>query len=115
MTLMSPCDSPTRRPWRRCSACGGVCHWHDEAWVCDDCGSEWVSDHDPRFEAPAMTSSGSFDTPVTVDLDEAEVKAMLGWAGMAGVGFRFGGTADPLSPEMTALKKLQAAEKEQPR
>lgn len=26
--------------------------WHDTDWVCDDCGSEWCADHDPRFEAP---------------------------------------------------------------
>lgn len=41
-----------RRPWRRCSACRGVCHWHDEAWVCADCGAEWYADHDSRFKAP---------------------------------------------------------------
>ena len=41
-----------RRPWRRCSACRGVCHWHDTAWVCEGCGSEWVEDHSPRYAAP---------------------------------------------------------------
>ncbi len=42
-----------RRPWRRCSACGGVCHFHDTDWVCGDCGSEWGEDHAPRFAAPS--------------------------------------------------------------
>lgn len=42
-----------RRPWRRCPSCFGICHWHDEAWVCDSCGDEWFKDHDPkRFGAP---------------------------------------------------------------
>ena len=58
-----------------------------------------------------MTPSGSFDIPVTVDLDDAEVKAMLKWAGMAGVGFRYGGVADPDDPGVTALAKLEAATK----
>src|SRR4051794_35849472 len=44
-----------RRPWRRCSACWGVCHWHDEAWVCDDCGSEWYPEHGQQFAAPEPT------------------------------------------------------------
>ena len=45
-----------RRPWRRCSSCWGICHWHDEAWVCDECGDEWYPDHDPkRYGAPGDT------------------------------------------------------------
>lgn len=44
--------SVMRRPWRRCSACRGVCHWHDEAWVCDGCGSEWYPEHGKRYAAP---------------------------------------------------------------
>lgn len=31
-----------RQQWRRCASCRGVCHWHDEAWVCRDCGNEWL-------------------------------------------------------------------------
>lgn len=48
----------TRRPWRRCAACGGVCYWHDTAWVCedDDCGSEWDPGHDPKYRAPGDES-----------------------------------------------------------
>lgn len=42
--------------WRRCAACGGVCHWHEDHWVCDDeadgCGAEWNSEHDPKYRAP---------------------------------------------------------------
>lgn len=46
-----------RRVWRRCPACGGVCHWHDTHWVCDGgmdggCGSECEVEHDPKFAAP---------------------------------------------------------------
>lgn len=41
-----------RSPWRRCSACTGVCHWNDDAWTCDACGSEWYADHDPKYAAP---------------------------------------------------------------
>lgn len=48
-----------RRTWRRCPACGGSCHWHEDHWVCDydpvdyaGCGAEWNSDHDPKFMAP---------------------------------------------------------------
>lgn len=44
--------SNIRRPWRRCSACRGVCHWHDEAWVCDGCGSEWYPEHGKRYAPP---------------------------------------------------------------
>ena len=45
----------TRLPWRRCPACGGICHWHEDHWVCDGrvgCGAEWQVEHDPKFEAP---------------------------------------------------------------
>jgi hypothetical protein len=54
-----------RRPWRRCSACGGVCHWHDTDWVCShpDCGSEWCEDHAPRFAPPGATRV----TPATIE------------------------------------------------
>jgi len=37
---------------RRCSACGGRCRWHLDAWVCDTCGSEWYEDHDLRYAPP---------------------------------------------------------------
>jgi hypothetical protein len=47
----------TRRPWRRCSACRGVCHFHDTDWVCEGCGSEWNADHDPKFDAPALADT----------------------------------------------------------
>jgi hypothetical protein len=51
MTSKSLQELP-RRPWRRCSSCRGVCHWHDEAWVCDTCGDEWYPEHDPRQYGP---------------------------------------------------------------
>ena len=43
-----------RRPWRRCGACDGVCHFHLTHWVCEDpeCGSEWEAEHDPKYAAP---------------------------------------------------------------
>ncbi len=50
-------------------------------------------------------------TVTTLELDDAEVRAVLGWAGMAGVGFRYGGVADPDDPGVTALAKLEAAAK----
>jgi hypothetical protein len=40
------------RPWRKCSSCGGRCHWCEDAWVCDECGDEWYREHDRRYEAP---------------------------------------------------------------
>lgn len=45
----------SRRPWRRCGSCDGVCHWHEDHWVCDEedgCGAEWMEDHDPKYAAP---------------------------------------------------------------
>lgn len=39
---------------RSCASCGARCLWHDEAWVCDDCGDEWYPDHDPvEYADPA--------------------------------------------------------------
>lgn len=46
------CSEQRRRPWRRCSSCGGVCHWHDTDWVCRDCGDEWSEDFAPKYAAP---------------------------------------------------------------
>lgn len=48
--LMLP--SPPRRPWRSCSSCGGVCHFHDTDWVCETCGDEWNEEHDPKYASP---------------------------------------------------------------
>lgn len=45
--------SRIRRAWRRCSSCLGICHWHDTAWVCDDCGDEWDEDHNPKYGPPS--------------------------------------------------------------
>jgi len=43
----------TRRPWRRCATCRGVCYWHDEAWVCRDCGDEFYPPGlNERYKAP---------------------------------------------------------------
>lgn len=53
--------STKRRPWRRCATCRGVCHWHDDAWVCDDCGDEYY-EHD---RASQWTSPGL----VVVEID----------------------------------------------
>ena len=39
---------------RTCSACGGTCHWHDTAWVCGRCGSEWDADHSPQYAIPPV-------------------------------------------------------------
>lgn len=39
-------------PWARCMSCGGTCHWHDEAWVCDGCGDEWFPEHGSQYEIP---------------------------------------------------------------
>lgn len=44
--------SDARRPWRRCSSCGGVAHWAATAWVCDSCEDEWDEDHDPKYAPP---------------------------------------------------------------
>lgn len=41
-------------------------------------------------------------------LTDDEVKAVIGWAGMAGVGFVFGGTPDPKDPGVSALRKFEA-------
>jgi hypothetical protein len=46
----------SRRPWKRCPACHGICHWHETAWVCDDCDSEWMpppDGHGPEWAAPS--------------------------------------------------------------
>jgi hypothetical protein len=48
----------SRRSWRRCAACGGVCHFHDTHWVCEDCESEWDQDHDPKYRAPGDDEEG---------------------------------------------------------
>lgn len=33
--------------------CGGVTYWHDEAWVCDQCGDEFYPDPDfPLYDPP---------------------------------------------------------------
>jgi hypothetical protein len=39
-------------PRRKCPSCGGLCHFHDTAWVCDRCGDEWDADHGREFNAP---------------------------------------------------------------
>jgi len=48
----------SRRPWKRCTRCGGICHWDGAAWWCDDhpdypggCGTEWTEANGPRAEA----------------------------------------------------------------
>ena len=39
-----------------------------------------------------------------------ELEAILGWAGMAGVGFHYGpGQPDPNDPSLTALAKVRKA------
>jgi hypothetical protein len=55
--MTKPRDS-RRRPWRRCSSCFGICHWHDEAWVCRDCGDEWYPYHGARYAAPVEHQQG---------------------------------------------------------
>lgn len=51
------------------------------------------------------------DATVTVELTEEERQAVIGWAGMAGVGFSYGPTpVDPNDPSLTALKKIQDAQ-----
>lgn len=48
---------------------------------------------------------------VTVKLTSAELRAVIEWAGMAGVGFNFGPEpANEHDPNITALKKLQDAQ-----
>jgi hypothetical protein len=67
-----------RRPWRRCSFCFGICHWHDEAWVCRDCGDEWYPDHGARFAAPVDVEQGK---PMLAEaLDEDDGSLMMGGA-----------------------------------
>lgn len=46
--------STLRRAWRRCSGCGGVCHWHDTDWVCGRCGDEWGPDHGQQYSPPVQ-------------------------------------------------------------
>lgn len=41
--------SYVRHPHPRCAACDGSCTWADDAWVCDDCGSEWYPSHGPEY------------------------------------------------------------------
>lgn len=45
----------------------------------------------------------------TLTLSYDEIQAMVGWAGTAGVGFVYGGTADPKDPSIVALAKLNKA------
>lgn len=47
--------TPIPREDPRCSVCGAVCGWADDAWVCTrkSCGSEWYPDHGPQY---AVTS-----------------------------------------------------------
>jgi hypothetical protein len=46
-------SQPNPTPWRFCASCWGICHWHNEVWVCDDCGVEWCPEQDPkRYGAP---------------------------------------------------------------
>lgn len=54
---MGMSDKGTSRygPWRRCSSCGGVCYWHDEAWVCDSCGDEWYEETFLLVEQPEQS------------------------------------------------------------
>jgi hypothetical protein len=56
-----------RRPWRRCSACRGVCYWHDTAWVCAECGAEWHEEHAPRFAPPEETTETGRDNAPPVE------------------------------------------------
>jgi hypothetical protein len=75
-------NTSTRRPWRRCAACRAICHWHETHWVCDGvdgCGSEWDSDHAPKYCAPEpvanfrvvqLKSAGSINPDDTVDWED---------------------------------------------
>jgi hypothetical protein len=56
----------SRRSWRRCSSCYGICHWHDIAWVCRDCGDEWWPEHGKRFDAPgSLPGEAGTEEPTT--------------------------------------------------
>lgn len=44
----------SKRPWRRCASCGGVCHWHDINWVCGRCGDEFDEDHCLSYLPPGI-------------------------------------------------------------
>lgn len=50
---------------------------------------------------------------VTLTFTPEERDEMIGWAGMAAVGFVFGGTTNPHDPGVTALKKLEASRDEE--
>lgn len=34
-------DGPDITTVKACATCGGKAYWHDESWVCDDCGDEF--------------------------------------------------------------------------
>lgn len=46
---------------RRCTTCGGDCHWSDDAWTCTACGDEWGFDHDPKYGAPGDEEVSSWE------------------------------------------------------
>lgn len=55
------------RPARPCGNCNGRTFWHDEAWVCEICGYEWNSDHNPYYAAPGEEVSKPKALLVDVD------------------------------------------------
>jgi hypothetical protein len=53
MSQPNPTPPWPSRAWRFCASCWGVCHWQDEAWVCNNCRGKWYPEHDPnRYGGP---------------------------------------------------------------